>query len=425
MAYPNVQLAAAVTSTDVLLTFAAEFETYREMIQAGSHVHFLIDNKETVVAHSINNGQFVVVRGAEESVPQAWAVGTCLTFVKYVNPDDDITEVPTYRNFTLNDCGGCGSCDDCSSSSTGDGFTLPITGSDVTVVSTTNGVFSSGELQTALNQLEAYTVANANAISTGLQSITFDDTFFDVTGTATDPIVNVLAGPLAAGTYGEFDIDQYGRITAYTPAAAGTIDTIASANTSITVGQIGNDVTLTFNMPELGDLTDVDYTLGQNTGDFLIYTGADWENVPLTVNQPWQTLTYVAGTSLTLDGTPALEDLSNVNITAPTAGDTLIYDDVALEWVNSPTTAALNVIGSARLTDTGILTSEGVVTAGAYNGAGLFSFTFTGVTAPNVFVTEASEGGAVQMQNKTNAGAEFLDAGATTTAVEIIVVGVQ
>lgn len=425
MTYPTVQLAQDVKSTDVVFALA-DASAYTAMVADGTQVHFLVGGKEKVVAHAVSNGQLVVVRAVDLTLPQVWPAGTCLEFVKYTNPLDDTESVPAYRAFALNDCGGCGSCSTCNGTggTGGTTITLPITGGDVTVSSTALGKFGSGGLQTALTQLEAYvvTVENAAVASGGVQTFSFDNTFFNNTGTATDPILQVNDNILAPGTYGEYTIDSYGRITAYTANVAGTIDTITTPDAYLDATLVGTDVTLTFIPHDFNTLTDVNAPAPAQ-GDMLFYTSTEWENLPMTWPN-WLTPVYTPGTSWQLLSNLVLNDILDVDIVTPVEGDTLTYDAVGGVWTNTAGVAGIKLLGGGRITSAGAFTGGGVVVAAASSGAGLFTFTLAGVTAANIFVAHTSEGGQVLQQNKTLASVEYLDAGNTTTAVEIIVVGV-
>ena len=101
----------------------------------------------------------------------------------------------------------------------------------------------------------------------------------------------------------------------------------------------------------LSDLSDVDIT-SPTSGDIIMYDGNDWVNTALalgdiadvrypTALSDGDVLTYDANSGDWINQaipTPAvpdeLNDLSDVEITSPTANDLLIYDDIDQKWVN-------------------------------------------------------------------------------------------
>ena len=133
----------------------------------------------------------------------------------------------------------------------------------------------------------------------------------------------------------------------------GTVQTYANLPSSdLTVGDVYNIAT-------------ADPTHDINAGDNVAWTGTEWDklggDIDLSVyytstqvdtllddkvNEPSSEGTR--GQVLTTDGNggrnwttietgeSALEDLSDVNLTTPAAGDTLVYDDITSKWVNAP-----------------------------------------------------------------------------------------
>lgn len=66
-----------------------------------------------------------------------------------------------------------------------------------------------------------------------------------ITGTPTDnPVVNLTASGVAAGTYGGITVDAFGRLTAV-DATFNPPDTIASGSAALTIARVGNAMTIT------------------------------------------------------------------------------------------------------------------------------------------------------------------------------------
>lgn len=79
----------------------------------------------------------------------------------------------------------------------------------------------------ALIQLDAALQACCDGASVFVEQV-LAGTGIAVTGTSAAPVVSLAAGPMAPGTYGEFDVDDYGRIVGYTPAPPATSTAVAA-----------------------------------------------------------------------------------------------------------------------------------------------------------------------------------------------------
>lgn len=110
-----------------------------------------------------------------------------------------------------------------------------------------------------------------------------------------------------------------------------TVNFIGPGVTAVdNAGQNRTDVTIATVAGSFGGLTDVD-TTGEATGDIIFKSAGDW--IVLPIGSEGQHLHVLSGLPAWTDLTEALDDLTDVTITAPTVDD-LLVSDVEGAWVN-------------------------------------------------------------------------------------------
>jgi hypothetical protein len=100
----------------------------------------------------------------------------------------------------------------------------------------------------------------------------------------------------------------------------------------------------------LGDLSDTNIVSPQDE-DFLVYDNGEWVNTSVDTDDIPEGSTNLYYTDARADAradarisAANVEDLNNVEIAAPNAGDILVYDDSSGNWENKPQEVSLGLV---------------------------------------------------------------------------------
>ena len=142
------------------------------------------------------------------------------------------------------------------------------------------------------------------------------------------------------------------------------VDVSTSTSTANMKLRSDGDGTYSFVADTLGSLNDVTFGGALQVMDVILWSGSNWVRSQITQLNELTITTAAAGNpSLVFDGTdtltytpPNLNGISDVTITAPAAGDALVYDGSG--WINesgngSPTTTNDVTLGEVQKYDTG------------------------------------------------------------------------
>ena len=236
---------------------------------------------EGIAAIATSGGITVTGSGAvtaTETSPGVWNVDVPATTITGVSPIQVLGEFPEYEVTFQGTYGGCCGC---GGSGGGSGTPITITDTGIAVVTGSDPTFNVGVAAPNFIGASGVTVTGTwpNITFTGpgvippsgVSSVT-GSTKILISGTASNPVVNLLTTGVGAGTYNGLTFDAYGTITAvnltYVP-----LTTIVSTSSSLNVVSIaGGTATLSMDDAAVGArgvvaLADATNAASNNPGD--------------------------------------------------------------------------------------------------------------------------------------------------------------